>query len=88
MTANPKQFSLILWDIDHILITIGEVSREIYADVFEEVVGQPLCELASMAGRTERAILAETLALYGFLNPERKFNDVYVALARAADKLQ
>jgi hypothetical protein len=38
-------------------------------------------ELANMTGRTERAILAETLALHGILNPESKFDDFYAALA-------
>ncbi|MGH3814435.1 MAG: HAD family hydrolase [Pseudonocardiaceae bacterium] len=87
MTAS-HQPTLILWDIDHTLVTIGEVSREIYANAFEEVVGQPLRELANMTGRTERAILTETLALHGVSNPENKFDDLYAALARAADKLR
>jgi phosphoglycolate phosphatase-like HAD superfamily hydrolase len=88
VTANPDQLSLVLWDIDHTLVTIGEVSHEIYELAFEEAVGQPLRELANMTGRTERAILAETLALHGISNPEAKFDDLYAALARAADKLR
>jgi phosphoglycolate phosphatase len=79
---------LVLWDIDHTLVTIGPVSREIYANAFEEVLGQPLRELANMTGRTERAILAETLTLHGVSNPESKFDDLYAALVRAADKLR
>jgi phosphoglycolate phosphatase-like HAD superfamily hydrolase len=70
------------------LVTIGEVSREIYELAFKEVLGQPLRELADMTGRTERAILAETLALHGVADPESKFNDCYAALAGAADKLR
>lgn len=88
MTTSPHQPTLTLWDIDHTLLTIGEVSREIYELAFAEVIGQPLRELADMTGRTERAILAETLALHGVSDPERKFDDCYVALARAADKLR
>ena len=88
MTANPNQSNLILWDIDHTLVTIGEVSREIYEMAFEEVVGQPLREMADMTGRTERAILAETLGLHGVSDPESKFDDFYAGLARAADKLR
>lgn len=88
VTANPHQPALILWDIDHTLVTIGEVSREIYANAFKEVVGQPLRELANMTGRTERAILAKTLALHGVSNRAAKFDDFYAALARAADKLR
>jgi phosphoglycolate phosphatase len=88
MTANPNQSNLILWDIDHTLVTIGEVSREIYEMAFEEVVGQPLREVADMTGRTERAILAATLGLHGVSDPKSKFDDFYAALARAADKLR
>jgi phosphoglycolate phosphatase len=88
MTANPHRSNLILWDIDHTLVTIGEVSREIYEMAFEEVVGQPLREMADMTGRTERAILAETLVLHGVSNPESRFDDFYAELARAADKLR
>jgi phosphoglycolate phosphatase-like HAD superfamily hydrolase len=79
---------LVLWDIDHTLVTIGPISREIYANAFEEVLGQPLRELANMTGRTERAILAETLTLHGVSNPESKLDVLYAALARAADKLR
>ena len=41
-----------------------------------------------MMGRTERAILAETLALHDVSNPEHKLDECYAALARAADKLR
>lgn len=88
MTTSFNQTALILWDIDHTLVAIGEVSREIYAKAFEEVVGQPLRELADMAGRTEQAILIDTLALHGVSDPESKFEDFYAALCRAADKLR
>ncbi len=85
---SPHQPSLILWDIDRTLVTTGEVSREIYESAFEEVVGRPLCELTDMAGRTEQAILVDTLKLHGVANPESKLDDFYVALANAADKLR
>jgi phosphoglycolate phosphatase-like HAD superfamily hydrolase len=80
--------ALILWDIDHTLVTIGEVSREIYEITFEEFARQPLREIADMTGRTERVILAETLALHGISDPESKFDDFYAALAGAANKLR
>jgi phosphoglycolate phosphatase-like HAD superfamily hydrolase len=88
MTTSPQQPTLILWDVDHTLVTIGGVSREIYELAFEEVVRQPLRELADMTGRTERAIMVETLALHGVSNPESKIDNFYAALARAADKLR
>jgi hypothetical protein len=80
VTTSLQESVLIFWDIDHTLLTIGNVSREIYEAAFEEVVGQPLRELADMTGRTERAILAETLALHGVSDPERKFVNAWPRL--------
>ncbi|MGH3798902.1 MAG: HAD family hydrolase [Pseudonocardiaceae bacterium] len=88
MTTSPHQAALILWDVDHTLVTVGEISREIYEFAFEEVAGQPLREVADMTGRTERAILTETLALHRISDPEGQLDDFYAALARAADKLR
>ncbi|MGH3773161.1 MAG: HAD family hydrolase [Pseudonocardiaceae bacterium] len=88
MAARLHEPTLILWDIDHTLVTIGEVSREIYASAFEGIVGRPLCELVDMTGRTERAIIVETLKMHGVVKPESKLDDFYVALANAADELR
>lgn len=75
-----------MWDIDKTLVDIGGVSREIYAVAFERVVGQPLGPLADMVGRTEHAILADTLALNG-VSADR-FDAFYEALGWAAGELQ
>lgn len=88
MTASPHQPTLILWDIDHTLLTIGEVSREIYEVAFYEVLGDQLGELADMTGRTEQAILTETLTQHGISDPESKLQDFFTALAKAADRLR
>lgn len=88
VTTRPKRSVLILWDIDHTLLTIGKISREIYEMAFQEVVGRPLRELADMAGRTEQAIIVETLMLHGVSEPESKFDRFYAALAEAADELR
>lgn len=88
MTASPHQPTLILWDIDHTLVDIGEVSYEIYERAFEEIVGKPPRELVDMTGRTERAILIDTLDVHGVTNSETKFEDFYIALAKAADGLR
>lgn len=88
MTTSRQRPALIFWDVDHTLVTIGEVSREIYEIAFEEFIGQPLREVADMTGRTERAILAETLMLHGISDPESKFDDFYAELADAAGKLR
>jgi phosphoglycolate phosphatase-like HAD superfamily hydrolase len=79
---------LILWDVDHTLVSIGGgVSRTIYERAFQQVTGKPLGELANMSGRTDRAIMAETLRLNGIAEPEAQFGDFYAALATAAEQL-
>ncbi|MGH8078510.1 MAG: HAD family hydrolase [Lysobacter sp.] len=88
MTTNRHRPALVFWDVDHTLVTIGEVSREIYEIAFEGFTGQPLREVADMTGRTERAILAETLTLHGISDSESKFDDFYAELADAAGKLR
>jgi phosphoglycolate phosphatase-like HAD superfamily hydrolase len=57
--------TLVLWDIDHTLIDGGGLSREIYGAVFAQVVGRPPERIADMAGRTDRAIITETLEMNG-----------------------
>jgi phosphoglycolate phosphatase len=44
---------LVLWDIDHTLVAITGVSRDIYATAFQRVIGRSLAHLAYMAGRTD-----------------------------------
>ena len=78
--------ALVLWDVDKTLVDVSGVSRDIYAVAFEKVTGRPLDELADMAGRTEHAILVDTLRLNGV--SETKFDPFYDALGLAAQSLQ
>lgn len=80
---------LLLWDIDHTLISASGVGREIYAQAFERVYGRPLVHLADMSGRTEYAITRDTLALNGVEpdhpeHPDRSAETFYAALTTAA----
>jgi phosphoglycolate phosphatase len=77
---------LVLWDVDKTLVDVSGVSREIYELAFEKVTGRQLSRLADMTGRTERAILIDTLALNEV--PAREFDAFYEALAVAAHDLQ
>lgn len=86
VTSTRSEPILILWDIDHTLITAGAVGREIYARAFEEVVGQPLRKFADMSGRTDRAIFRHTLALHGVTDFGSGFENFYAALAKVADE--
>ncbi|MGH9212465.1 MAG: HAD family hydrolase, partial [Acidimicrobiales bacterium] len=78
--------ALVLWDVDKTLVDVSGVSRDIYAVAFEKVTGRPLDKLAEMTGRTEHAILVDTLTLNGVA--ETKFDAFYDALGLAAHDLQ
>src|ERR1700760_2703313 len=56
---------LVLWDVDHTLLNAGGLSSHLYGLVFAELFGRPLPRVAPMAGRTDRAIIVETLTLAG-----------------------
>ncbi|MCY9784961.1 haloacid dehalogenase-like hydrolase [Nocardiopsis sp. EMB25] len=75
---------LILWDIDHTLLSIGPVSREIYAVAFETVTGSRQTAMVDMAGRTEHAIIRDTLKLNGHEPNDDLVDSFYDALGQAA----
>ncbi|GGJ78318.1 haloacid dehalogenase [Pilimelia anulata] len=83
-----QRTALILWDIDHTLVSIGGLSRRIYERAFREVTGQPLGELADMTGRTECAILTDTLDMHGIHATSELLDACYRALAVAAEDLR
>lgn len=81
--------TLILWDVDQTLVSIKDgVSRSLYERAFEKVTGRALDGLADMAGRTEQAIMVETLRLNGIDEPDALFGDFYAALTAAATELK
>jgi len=75
--------TLVLWDIDHTLITIGGLSQNIYADAFKSATGQVMRELADMTGRTERAIAADTLRLHHIEASDELLHSFGLALAES-----
>lgn len=85
MTASKEV--LVLWDVDRTLVSIDGVSRAIYERAFSLVTGKPLGPLAPMAGRTDRAILTETLKLNGIDAADALFADFYTALGMATREL-
>ncbi|TDC67542.1 HAD family hydrolase [Streptomyces hainanensis] len=87
MSDTRESSALILWDIDHTLLNIAGVSREIYELAFEEVAGHPLRDLAPMAGRTEQAIAFETLEMNGVEASQALISRFYTALGAAAESL-
>lgn len=61
----PTPRLLVLWDVDHTLIESRGVGRALYERAFPAATGTPLTALASLAGRTELDIMADTLRLNG-----------------------
>jgi phosphoglycolate phosphatase-like HAD superfamily hydrolase len=55
----------VLWDIDHTLIDVAGLSREIYGAVFRDVTGRPVTRFPDMSGRTDRSIITALLDLNG-----------------------
>jgi len=69
---------LVLWDIDGTLLNAGGVGRDLYDVVFRQLFGRPLSSYAPMAGRTDRAIILETLTQAGVEEP-RRYVDPFIA---------
>lgn len=74
---------LVLWDVDHTLISTQGVGGEILAEVFEKLTGQPMRDKAEITGRSELMILRETLALHGLPRDLIDFEVYTSALAEA-----
>lgn len=74
-------YRLVLWDVDHTLITSGGVGGSISEEAFLKVTGRRQEHHPNVAGRTERAILAESCRLHGLDPDEYHFEDYADALA-------
>lgn len=62
---------LVLWDIDGTLLNAGGVGGDLYEMVFRQLFGCSLQARPPMAGRTDRAIILQTLELAGITQPRR-----------------
>jgi len=61
--SQSSPVRLVLWNVDHTLVDVAQVTRVASAAAFEKVTGRPLVQLASTAGRTESEYFFESLAL-------------------------
>ena len=61
--SRPALRLFVLWDLDHTLIETRGVGRALYERAFPAATGKPLTTLASISGRTELDIMAESLRL-------------------------
>ena len=77
-TGGASRDLLVLWDVDGTLLNAGRVGVDLYSVVFSQLFGRSLEVTAPMAGRTDRAIILETLTLAGVPEP-RRYVDPFIA---------
>ena len=75
---------LVLWDSDFTLIDAGGVGTRLYRMVFRDMFGTELPSAADMAGRTDRAIVLDTLARAGIPEPRQHLDQFLARLAALA----
>src|SRR5258708_18235159 len=75
---------LVLWDMDGRLLSAGGVGRDLSGTVFVQLFGRSLSAYAPMAGRTDRAIILETLTLAGVDEPRRHVDPFIAGLSSQA----
>jgi len=75
-------YRFVFWDIDKTLVDIGGISRELYAEAFEKVTGQPLGGMPSMAGKTDRDLTLTALRRHGIAESEGLLDRFYAVLAQ------
>jgi phosphoglycolate phosphatase len=73
---------LVLWDVDYTLVNAAGLGTQLYKDVFWEMFARDLPTVAPKAGRTDRAIVLDTLALAGVGEPLSRVDDFLTLLAR------
>jgi phosphoglycolate phosphatase-like HAD superfamily hydrolase len=77
---------LVLWDVDGTLIDAGGLSRGMYGVVFAGLFGRELPAVAPMAGRTDRAIITDTLRGAGIDDPSAHADAFIRGLAEQAPR--
>jgi len=73
---------LVLWDVDYTLVDSGGLGTRLYEATFGEMFGRDLCPVVPKAGRTDRAIVLDTLAMAGIAEPRTRVDAFLAVLAR------
>jgi phosphoglycolate phosphatase-like HAD superfamily hydrolase len=79
---------LVLWDIDHTLVNAGGAGTDLYAGVYRDLFGSELPGVPPMAGRTDRAIVLDTLRGAGVGEAESYVDAFLAGLAARADSFR
>jgi len=61
--------TLVLWDVDYTLVNAGGLGTRLYRAAFRALFGRDMAAVPPKAGRTERAIILDTIALAGVAEP-------------------
>jgi phosphoglycolate phosphatase-like HAD superfamily hydrolase len=72
---------LVLWDVDYTLVDAHGLGTRLYEIVFKLMFGCELPGIPPKAGRTDRAIALDTLALAGVPDPHAHVDGFLAALA-------
>jgi phosphoglycolate phosphatase len=72
---------LVLWDVDGTLLNAAGLGTRLYEMVFRVLFGRELPAVAPKAGRTDRAIITDTLSLAGIPEPRAQVDRFLAALA-------
>jgi phosphoglycolate phosphatase-like HAD superfamily hydrolase len=72
---------LVLWDVDGTLLNAAGLGTRLYEMVFSTLFGRELPAVAPKAGRTDRAIITDTLMLAGIPEPRTQVDRFLAALA-------
>jgi phosphoglycolate phosphatase len=78
----------VLWDVDGTLLNAGGVGADLYSVVFLHLFGRSLEVMAPMAGRTDRAIILDTLTQAGVPEPRRHVEPFIAGLAAQAPTIR
>ena len=72
---------LVLWDVDGTLLNAAGLGTRLYEMVFRVLFGRELPAVAPKAGRTDRAIIMDTLTLAGIPEPRAQVDRFLAGLA-------
>jgi phosphoglycolate phosphatase-like HAD superfamily hydrolase len=78
---------LVLWDVDFTLVNSHGLGEHLYRLVFRDLFGRELPTMAPMAGRTDRAIILDTLARAGVGDPAAHLEEFLAKMSARAPAL-
>jgi phosphoglycolate phosphatase-like HAD superfamily hydrolase len=85
MPTQPTPQRLILWDVDHTLITAGDFHTQLYRHAFQQMTGRPPDKLINMSGRTDLESITTTLRLNQLDPTPERLHAFASALVNAID---